>query len=86
MYVLKVYLMVELNNDMTPAQLHKELVDLTHSLEKRNRFTNIVLSNPELVPIIIDIMFDVEDDLSFTGRHGCLSLLHGKILTRFCPI
>lgn len=50
---------------MTPSLLHKELVYVNHSLENRNHFTNIVLNNPNLIPKIMEIMFDVEDKVSY---------------------
>ncbi|MFC0604155.1 adenylosuccinate lyase [Winogradskyella pulchriflava] len=49
---------------MTKAELYKELGYVNHSREKRLHYANLVIGNPDLIPILLDILFDVDDKIS----------------------
>ncbi|WP_299100792.1 adenylosuccinate lyase [uncultured Winogradskyella sp.] len=49
---------------MTKAELYKELSYVNHSREKRLKYANLVIDNPELVKPLLDILFDVNDKTS----------------------
>ncbi|WP_179315835.1 adenylosuccinate lyase [Winogradskyella undariae] len=49
---------------MTKAKLYKELKHVNHSREKRLHYSNLVISNPELVKPLLEILFDVDDKVS----------------------
>lgn len=49
---------------MTKAKLYKELNYVNHSREKRLHYANLVISNPELVKPLLDILFEVDDKIS----------------------
>jgi len=49
---------------MTFEQLYAELNYVNHSREKRNYYANIVLSNPELLPTLLEVVFTVDDKIS----------------------
>lgn len=49
---------------MTRDQLYKELDYVNHSRENRKKYAFLVIDNPELLPIVMDILFDVDDKTS----------------------
>lgn len=49
---------------MTKTQLYTELNYVNHSREKRLHYANLVLSNPNLMPLLLDILFEVDDKIS----------------------
>lgn len=49
---------------MTKAKLYKELNYVNHSREKRLKYANLVISDPELVKPLLEILFDVDDKIS----------------------
>ncbi|MGY0392735.1 adenylosuccinate lyase [Bizionia sp. KMM 8389] len=49
---------------MTTHQLYNHLNYVNHSREKRLEYANLLLDNPELIPIVLDIMFMVDDKIS----------------------
>ncbi|WP_179339572.1 adenylosuccinate lyase [Winogradskyella ludwigii] len=49
---------------MTKAELYKELSYVNHSREKRLKYANLVIDNPELVVPLLEILFDVDDKIS----------------------
>ncbi|WP_204345968.1 adenylosuccinate lyase [Psychroserpens algicola] len=49
---------------MTTKQLYKELNYVNHSREKRLFYANMVISNPDLIPKLLEILFLVDDKVS----------------------
>lgn len=49
---------------MTTAQLYNELNYVNHSREKRLYYANLVISQPELIPELLNILFQVDDKIS----------------------
>ncbi len=49
---------------MTTEELYKELDYVNHSRENRKKYALIVISNPNLIPEILDILFTVNDKIS----------------------
>ncbi len=49
---------------MTTEQLYSELNYVNHSREKRLFYANLVIENPELIPKLLDILFQVDDKIS----------------------
>ncbi|WP_418509721.1 adenylosuccinate lyase [Corallibacter sp.] len=49
---------------MTTEQLYEELNYVNHSREKRLYYANLVLNNPDLVPKLLHILFQVDDKIS----------------------
>ncbi|WP_179020324.1 adenylosuccinate lyase [Winogradskyella forsetii] len=49
---------------MTKAELYQELRYVNHSREKRLQYAKLVIDNPELIPTLLDILFDVDDKIS----------------------
>ncbi|WP_298534867.1 adenylosuccinate lyase [uncultured Algibacter sp.] len=49
---------------MTTEQLYSELNYVNHSREKRLHYANLVLRNPDLIPKLLDILFQVDDKIS----------------------
>ncbi|WP_282121668.1 adenylosuccinate lyase [Algibacter mikhailovii] len=49
---------------MTTEQLYSELNHVNHSREKRLHYSNLVLANPDLIPKLLDILFQVDDKIS----------------------
>ena len=49
---------------MTKDQLYKELNYVNHSREKRLKYANLSIENPELVKPLLEILFDVDDKIS----------------------
>ncbi|NRA91355.1 MAG: adenylosuccinate lyase, partial [Psychroserpens sp.] len=49
---------------MTTAELYDELNYVNHSREKRLYYANMVVSQPELIPELLDILFMVDDKTS----------------------
>lgn len=49
---------------MTKEELYKELTYVNHSRENRKKYALLVISNPELIPLVLDILFQVNDKTS----------------------
>jgi len=49
---------------LTTAQLYNELNYVNHSREKRLYYANLVISQPELIPELLTILFTVNDKIS----------------------
>ena len=49
---------------MEAFDLNKELEYVNHSRENRLRYANLVIANPELLPQVLDILFDVDNKKS----------------------
>jgi len=49
---------------MTFEQLYSELNYVDHSREKRKYYATIVLNNPDLLPTLLKVVFDVNDKIS----------------------
>ncbi|WP_425076052.1 adenylosuccinate lyase [Psychroserpens sp. S379A] len=49
---------------MTTEQLYNELNYVNHSREKRLYYANLVISQPELIPELLDVLFTVDDKIS----------------------
>jgi hypothetical protein len=49
---------------LSTEELYKELNYVNHSREKRLRYANLVIANPDLVPKLLDILFMVDDKIS----------------------
>lgn len=50
---------------MTKEQLYDELAYVNHSRENRKRYAHLVINNLELLPIVMDLAFDIEDKKSY---------------------
>ncbi|MEZ4796307.1 MAG: adenylosuccinate lyase [Flavobacteriaceae bacterium] len=68
---------------MTKEELYKELTYVNHSRENRKKYALLVISNPELIPLVLDILFQVNDKtscraawlLEFVARENLDSIL-----------
>lgn len=49
---------------MTAEQLYEELKYVNHSRKNRLKYANLVIDNPELIPKVLDILFQVNDKKS----------------------
>ena len=49
---------------MTTEQLYKELDYVNHSRENRKKYAIMVISNPELIDKVLDVLFQVDDKVS----------------------
>ncbi len=49
---------------MTAEQLYEELKYVNHSRENRLKYAHIIIDNPELIPKVLDILFQVNDKRS----------------------
>ncbi len=49
---------------LTKDQLYNELNYVNHSREKRLKYANLVIDNPELIQPLLDILFEVDDKIS----------------------
>lgn len=49
---------------MTTEALYKELDYVNHSRENRKKYALMVINNPELLPKVLDILFNVDDKVS----------------------
>lgn len=49
---------------MTTAALYDELNNVTHAREDRLTYANLIISNPNLLPKLLDILFMVDDKVS----------------------
>jgi len=49
---------------MTTEELYKELDYVNHSREKRKKYATLVINNLELLPQVLDILFNVDDKRS----------------------
>ncbi|WP_299222361.1 adenylosuccinate lyase [uncultured Aquimarina sp.] len=50
--------------------LEEEIRNTNHSREKRNHFANLILRNPELLPQLIEICHQVDDEISCRASWG----------------
>ncbi|RZV69922.1 MAG: adenylosuccinate lyase [Flavobacteriaceae bacterium] len=50
---------------MTTEQLYKELNYVTHSRENRQKYAEMLIKNPVLFPKVLDILFMVDDKISY---------------------
>lgn len=68
---------------MTKEELYKELSYVNHSRENRKKYALLVISNPDLIPKVMDILFQVNDKtscraawlLEFVARENLDSIL-----------
>ena len=68
---------------MTREELYKELSYVNHSRENRQKYAFLVISNPDLIPKVLDILFQVNDKtscraawlLEFVARENLDSIL-----------
>ncbi|TJY34112.1 adenylosuccinate lyase [Pontimicrobium aquaticum] len=49
---------------MTKEELYKELSYVNHSRDNRKKYALLVISNPDLIPKVLDILFQVNDKTS----------------------
>ncbi|NND23790.1 MAG: adenylosuccinate lyase [Acidimicrobiia bacterium] len=49
---------------MTTEQLYEELKYVNHSRENRLKYAHLVIDNPEIIPKVLDILFQVDDKRS----------------------
>lgn len=49
---------------LTTEQLYKELNYVNHTREKRLYYANLLISQPEIIPELLDIVFKVDDKVS----------------------
>ena len=49
---------------MTTKELYEELNYVNHSREKRLHYANLVISNRDLIPKLLEILFMVDDKIS----------------------
>lgn len=69
---------------MTTAQLYNELNYVNHSREKRLYYSNLVLSNPDLIPKLLEILFMVDDKISPRAA-WVLEFMCSSKITSFVP-
>lgn len=50
---------------MTTEQLYKELDYVNHSRENRKKYAFLVINNPDLIPQVLDILFQVDNKQSY---------------------
>jgi hypothetical protein len=68
---------------LTKEELYKELSYVNYSRENRKKYALLVISNPDLIPMILDILFQVNDKtscraawlLEFVARENLDSIL-----------
>ena len=68
---------------MTQEELYAELSYVNHSRENRKKYALLVISNPDLIPKVLDILFQVDDKtscragwlLEFVARENLDSIL-----------
>lgn len=56
---------------MTPSELYRELDYVNHSREKRAYYAKLIIEKPELLELVLEILFLVDDPLS--NRAGWLA-------------
>ncbi len=49
---------------MTTEELYKELDYVNHSRDNRQKYAHLVINNPQLLPQVLDILFEVDDKVS----------------------
>ncbi|WP_027393812.1 hypothetical protein [Aquimarina latercula] len=64
--------------------LEEEIKNTNHSREKRSHFANLILQNPELLPQLIEICNQVDDEISCRASWG-LEFLCKKKLEAILP-
>lgn len=69
---------------MTANELYDELQYVNHSREKRTYYSNLLIKNPELLPLTLDILFKVDDKTSPRAA-WILEFMCKKHLERLIP-
>tara|TARA_R110002033_G_scaffold56808_1_gene105796 strand:+ start:492 stop:1055 length:564 start_codon:yes stop_codon:yes gene_type:complete len=69
---------------LTKAELYKELNYVNHSRDKRLKYANLVIDNPELVVPLLEILFDVNDKISCRAA-WVFEFMCGKKLEAIIP-
>ncbi|MDW5289819.1 adenylosuccinate lyase [Formosa sp. PL04] len=69
---------------MTTEQLYEQLNYVNHSREKRLYYANLVLSHPEFIPNVIEVLFKTEDKISCKAA-WVLEFMCGKNLNALLP-
>ncbi|WP_458625926.1 adenylosuccinate lyase [Winogradskyella sp. PC D3.3] len=69
---------------MTKAELYKELNYVTHSREKRLKYANLLIDNPQLITPLLDILFNVDDKISCRAA-WVFEFMCGKNLNAIIP-
>jgi len=77
---------------LTKEELYKELSYVNHSRENRKKYALLVISNPELIPKVLDVLFQINDKIScraawlleFVARENLDSIL--PYLDRFTKV
>jgi len=69
---------------LTPETLYSELKYVNHSKEKRLYYANMVINNPDLIPKLLHILFQVNDKTSPRAA-WVLEFMCGKALDRLIP-
>lgn len=69
---------------MTTAQLYKELNYVDHSRANRLKYAHLMLSNPDLIPKLLDIMLMVDDKISCRAA-WVLEFMCGEELEKIIP-
>lgn len=69
---------------MTTEHLYNELNYVNHSREKRLKYANLVIDNPDLIPKLLDILFMVDDKVSCRAA-WVLEFMCGEQLEAIIP-
>tara|TARA_R110002012_G_scaffold109650_4_gene253730 strand:+ start:817 stop:1374 length:558 start_codon:yes stop_codon:yes gene_type:complete len=69
---------------VTQTELYKELNYVNHSRKKRQYYANLVIKQPELIPLLLDILSKTDDKLSARAA-WVLEFLCKEHLNKFTP-
>lgn len=69
---------------MTKAELYNELSYVNHSREKRLYYANILVDNPDLIPPLLEVLFNVDDKISCRAA-WVFEFMCGKNLEAIIP-
>lgn len=69
---------------MPTEQLYNKLIYVDHSRANRLKYANLILSQPELIPELLDILFMVDDKISCRAA-WVLEFMCGKNLDAIIP-
>lgn len=69
---------------MTTAQLYEQLKNVNHSQEKRLYYSQMMLNQPELIPLLLDILFKTDDKMSCKAA-WVLEFMCGENLNAIIP-